>query len=147
MVELRTPDFAWSESNRGEARFRRGRFSLRIAADGSATGLIGGYRDWRELYARMAFNVAVEGPFLEIPYHANLIAVYYALARNADAMPDGVGRNSAISTAFRLTALPAFAVDPAHPLALAQPAPSQRILQERAQFVRAAASRAISPSP
>jgi hypothetical protein len=147
VAELRSPDFAWSESNRGEARFARGRLRLVIAADGSATALLGGYRDWRELYAGMAFNVALEGPFLEIPYHENLIALYYALGRNADAVPDASGRNSAISTAYRLTLLPAFAVDPPGPLVLAQAPPSQRIVQERAKFARAAASHAISPTP
>lgn len=147
VAQLRVPDFAWSESNRGAATFLRGRLSLKIADDGAATGLIGGYRDWRALYASMAFNVAVEGPFLEIPYHANLIAVYYALARNADAMPDARGRNSAISSAYRLAALPAFAVDPASPLTLVQPPPSTHIAQERADFAHAAAAHAIAPSP
>lgn len=147
VARLQAPDFAWSESNRGAATFLRGRLALRIAADGSATGLIGGYRDWRDLYARMAFNVAVEGPFLEIPYHENLIAIYYALARNADAVPDARGRNSAISTAYRLTALPAFAVDPAGPVTLVQATPSPHITQERAEFARAAAAHAIKPSP
>lgn len=147
VARLQVPDFAWSQSNRGAADFLRGRLRLRFAADGSATGLLGGYRDWRDLYARMAFNVAVEGPFLEIPYHQNLIAIYYALARNADAMPDAHGRNSAISGAWRLAALPAFAVDSVSPLAQAQPPPSPHIVQERADFARAAASRVIVPSP
>jgi hypothetical protein len=147
VADLQVPDFAWSESNRGAAHFLRGRLSLRIAADGSATALMGGYRDWRDLYARMAFNVAVEGPFVEIPYHENLIALYYALARNADAMPGPRGRNSAISTAYRLTALPAFAVDSAGSMAIAQAPPSQHIVRERAEFARAAASRAIGPNP
>jgi len=146
VADLKAPDFAWSESNRGEAHFLRGRLQLKLTADG-ATGLIGGYRDWRALYARLAFNVAVEGPFLEIPFHENLIAIYYALARNADAIPDAKGRNSAISTAYRLTALPAFAVDQPAPLAWVQPPPSQRILQERAAFARAAAGPSIMPSP
>ena len=147
VTQLHAPDFAWSESNRGAAIFLQGRLSLKMAADGSASGMIGGYRDWRDLYARMAFNVGVEGPFLEIPYHENLIALYYALARNADAMPDARGRNSAISTAYRLAALPAFAVDPASPMTLAQPPPSSHIVRERADFARAATSHAISPRP
>jgi hypothetical protein len=147
VARLKAPDFAWSESNRGEAVFLRGRLSLTIAPDGSATGLIGGYRDWRELYARTAFNVAVEGPFLEIPYHMDLIALYYALARNADADPDAKGRNRAISTAYRLAAVPAFAVDPPQPAMLPGTAPSSRVLRERALFRQAEASRKIMPSP
>jgi hypothetical protein len=147
VARLTAPDFAWSESNRGEAVFLRGRLSLTIAPDGSATGLIGGYRDWRTLYARTAFNVAVEGPFLEIPYHMNLIALYYALARNADADPDAQGRNRAISTAYRLVAVPAFAVDPPQPALLPGTAPSSRVLRERELFRQAEASHKIMPSP
>lgn len=147
VAHLKAPAFAWSESNRGEAEFLKGRLSLTIAPDGSASGLIGGYRDWRELYARMAFNVAIEGPFLEIPFHMNLIAAYYALERNADADPDAKGRNRAISTAYRLTAVPAFAVDPRHPAALPIAAPSSRILRERALFRQAEADHRIMPSP
>ena len=147
LAELKAPDFAWSESNRGEAIFRQGRLRLVLAPDGGATGLLGGWRDWRELYARLAFNVAIEGPFLEIPYRTNLIAVYYALARNADGDPDGRGRNRAISTAYRLTAVPAFAVDPASPVALIQPPPSARILSERAAFLNAVTTHRMAPSP
>lgn len=147
VAKLRAPDFAWSESNRGEAVFGRGRLALTIAPDGSATGLIGGYRDWRELYAHMAFNVAIEGPFLEIPFHQNSIGLYYALERNADADPDARGRNRRISTAYRLAALPAFAVDAAGALPAAPPPPSARILRERALFLTAAASARITPSP
>ncbi len=144
LAELKAPDFAWSQSNRGAVLFRQGRLSLRLAPDGGATGLVGGYRDWRELYARMAFNVAIEGPFLEIPYRENLIAIYYALARNADADPDARGRNRAISTAYRLRAVPAFAVSSHAPDAPPPEPPSRRIEQERADFARAAASRRIA---
>ncbi len=145
LAQLKAPDFAWSESNRGEAVFARGRLSLTLGDDGAATGLIGGYRDWRELYARLAFNVAIEGPFLELPNHTDLIAAYYALERNADADPDGRGRNRAISTTYRFSAIPAFAVEA--PAALAQTVPSSRIERERAVFRDAAASRRIGASP
>ena len=147
LAELKAPDFAWSESNRGEVVFRQGRLRLVLSADGGATILLGGWRDWRELYARLAFNVAIEGPFLEIPDRSNLIAAYYALQRNADADPDEQGRNRAISTAWRLTAIPAFAVDPAGPVAPAQSPPSARILAERAAFLNALASHRTAPSP
>jgi hypothetical protein len=147
VAHLKAPDFAWSESNRGEADFRKGRLRLAIAPDGSATGMIGGYRDWRDLYARMAFNVAIEGPFLEIPYHMDLIAAYYALERNADADPDAKGRNRAISAAYRLAAIPAFAIDPRQPALLPMVAPSSRVLRERALFRQAEASHRIMPSP
>jgi len=145
LAELKAPDFAWSESNRAEAVFRQGRLRLVFAPDGGATGLLGGWRDWRELYARLAFNVAVEGPFLEIPYRSNLIAAYYALQRNADGDPDARGRNRAISTAWRLSAVPAFAVDA--PASLSQPPPSARILAERAAFLKGAATHRTGASP
>jgi hypothetical protein len=147
LEELRVPAFAWSESNRGAVLFRRARLRLTLAPDGAASGLIGGYRDWRELYAATCFNVAMEGPDLELAYHQNQIAMYYALQRNADAFPDTQGRNTAISTAWRLAALPAFVVDPATPVSVSDPVPSLRIEQERQQFRAAQKSRQVSPSP
>jgi hypothetical protein len=74
---------------------------------------VGGYRDWRDVYNRDTFNVPSGGATRETYYHQNQISMYYALKRNADAMPDPkTGRNTAISAAFRFTAQPAFVVDP-----------------------------------
>jgi hypothetical protein len=44
------------------------------------------------------------------------VGLYYALKRNADGMPDPrTGRNTGISMAYRIKAVPAHVVDPATP--------------------------------
>src|SRR5262249_46252358 len=54
--ELRLPDFAWFQANAGEALYRKGRLRMTIGADGNVTGLLGGYRDWRDVYAKDTWN-------------------------------------------------------------------------------------------
>src|SRR5258707_14540264 len=74
--------------------------------------------------------------------------MYYALKRNADGMPDPkTGRNTAISTAFRFTAKPAFVVDPPVALALDQPPypGGDKAMIERKRFLQAITTRAIAP--
>ena len=118
---------------------KKGRVRLVMGKDGGLSGLVGGYRDWREVYARDTFNVPSGGATRETYYHQNQIAMYYALKRNADAMPDPkTGRNTAISTAFRFTAKPAFVVDPPVPLAVDQPPypGGDKAMTERKRFLR-----------
>jgi len=43
------------------------------------------------------------------------VSLYYALKRNADGMPDSTGRNTGISMAYRIKAVPAHVIDPAKP--------------------------------
>ena len=147
-ADVRLPEFSWGETRRGEALFRHGRIRLTLNKDGGLAGLIGGYRDWREVYGRDTFNVPSGGATRETYYHQNQIAMYYALKRNADALPDPkTGRNTAISSAFRFTARPAFVVDP--PVALAVDAPpypgGDRSVTERIRFLQATTTRAIAP--
>ena len=88
------------------------------------------------------------GATRETYYHQNQIAMYYALKRNADAMPDPkTGRYTAISTAFRFTAKPAFVVDPPRPLAVDQPPypGGDKAMTERKRFLEAITTRAIQP--
>lgn len=95
---------------------------LVLNKDGGLSGLVGGYRDWREVYGRDTFNVPSGGATRETYYHENQIAMYYALKRNADGIPDPkTGNNTAISAAFRFTAKPAFVVDPPVAIAVDQP--------------------------
>ena len=146
-ADVRLPAFSWGETNRGEVLFRRGRVRLVLNRD-SLSGLVGGYRDWREVYARDTFNVPSGGATRETYYHQNQIAMYYALKRNADALPDPkTGRNTAISAAFRFTARPAFVVDPPSPLAVDQPPypGGDKAMTERKRFLQATATRAIAP--
>ena len=53
---LHSPRIAWFYDQTGDANFTKGKLRLTIAPDGlSATGLIGGYRNWRDLYAENTF--------------------------------------------------------------------------------------------
>ena len=70
--------------------------------------------------------------------------MYYALKRNADAMPDKNGQNTAISAAFRFTAVPAYAVDPVTPARWMPPYPrGARTYLRRELFYKAQATKAI----
>jgi len=145
---VRMPEFSWGETRRGEALFRHGRIRLTLTRNGGLSGLVGGYRDWREVYGRDTFNVPSGGATRETYYHENQIAMYYALKRNADGIPDPkTGRNTAISAAFRLTARPAFVVDPPHPLTADQPPypGGDKAMTERKYFLQATSTRAIMP--
>ena len=116
------PAFSWGETNRGEVLFQKGRVRLILNTNGSLSGVVGGYRDWREVYGRDTFNVPSGGATRETYYHENQIGMYYALKRNADGIPDPkTGENTAISAAFRFTAKPAFVVDPPVPLRWTSP--------------------------
>ena len=90
-----------------------------------------------------------DGATRETYYHQNQIGMYYALKRNADAMPDKNGQNTAISAAFRLTAVPAFVVDPAKPAELNQPPypRGQRTVIRRQLFQQAQQTKAIAVEP
>ena len=112
---LHTPRIAWFYDQTGDAHFRDGRIRLAIAADGTAKGLLGGYRDWRDLYAENTF--AQDGGQQGIREHEDHVALYYALRRNADGLYDPKTRQYfGISTAYRITAMPAYVVDPQKPM-------------------------------
>ena len=148
-AELHMPAFAWGETNRGDALFHKGKLRLTIKADGSLEGLAGGYRDWRDIYMKDTFNSPSDGATRETYYHQNQIAMYYALKRNADAMPDGHGQNTAISAAFRFTAVPAYAVDPVTAAKVDEPPYPRgaRSYLRRDLFAKAQATRAIIAEP
>jgi len=146
--DLRVPAFAWYETNRGEVLFRKGRVRLTIQPDGSLSGLLGGYRDWRDIYAKDTFNVPSGGQSRETTYYQNQIGFYYSLKRNADGLPDPkTGQNTGISAAYRFLGRPAFVVDPVTPVAINQPVPDDKADRERAAFWQAVTTSAISPAP
>ncbi len=148
VAELRVPAFAWYESNRGEALFRKGRMRLVLEADGSLSGLLGGYRDWRDVYAKDTFNVPSGGQSRETTYYQNQIGFYYALKRNADGIPDPkTGQNTAISAAYRFLGRPAFVVDSVEPVVISQPVPDDKADRQRALFWQAVNTKAISAEP
>ena len=147
-ADVRMPLFSWGETNRGEALFQKGRVRLVLNRNGTLSGLVGGYRDWREVYGLDTFNVPSGGATRETYYHQNQIGMYYALKRNADGIPDPkTGENTAISAAFRFTAQPAFVVDPPVPLALNQPPypGGEKAMTERKRFLQATATGTIEP--
>jgi len=114
--QMHTPRIAWFYDQTGDADFHQGRLRLKIAADGqTATGLLGGYRSWHELYAENTF--AQNGGEQGVREHEDHVALYYALKRNADGMPDPkTGQNMGISTAYRIGMTSAFVVDPDKPM-------------------------------
>ena len=110
------PRIAWFYDQTGDADFHQGKIRLNIAPDGqTATGLIGGYRNWRDLYAENTF--AQDGGQQGIREHEDAVSLYYALRRNADGMHNPqTGKYDGISTAYRITMAPAFVVDPEKPM-------------------------------
>ena len=83
-------------------RFTGTRLWMRMAEDGSASGIIGGYQPWRDYF----HYLAIRG---EENAQVDLAGVYYAMRRLADGVPDPeTGENTAISAAYFLEAVPAF---------------------------------------
>jgi hypothetical protein len=111
VAELHAPRIAWFYDQTGDADFHQGRLRLTLAADGSsAKGLIGGYRNWVDLYSENTF--AQDGGQQGTREHEDAVSLYYALRRNADGMLNAkTGRNDGISSAYRLTMAQAFIVD------------------------------------
>ena len=109
---LHSPRIAWFYDQTGDANFSKGRIRLNMSADGLiATGLIAGYRDWRELSTENTF--AQDGAQQGIREHEDHVALYYALRRNADGMLNSkTGKHDGISSVYRIRAASAYVVDP-----------------------------------
>jgi len=100
MSDLRT-------TAKGALNLYRGKLRFELKADGTLHGLVAGYRPWIDHYEM--FNNSTR----ERIGRVNAPAAWYSLKRNADAMPDPkTGQNTAISTAYRIDALPAFVITP-----------------------------------
>jgi len=113
---LHSPRIAWFYDQTGDANFTKGKIRLNVTPDGqAATGLIGGYRNWRELYTENTF--AQDGGQQGIREHEDHVGLYYALRRNADGMfnPE-TGKNDGISSVYRIKAASAYVVDPDKPM-------------------------------
>jgi hypothetical protein len=113
--QLHAPRIGWFPDQMGDADFHKGKLKLTIDADGrNASGFVGGYRNWLDLLSENTF--AQTGAEQGIRDHEDAVGLYYALKRNADGMPDPrTGRNTGISMAYRIKAVPAHVVDPATP--------------------------------
>jgi len=85
------------------------RLRFEIKPDGALEGYLGGYRDWRTIYK----GWAGAGVIHEMVTHIQLPGLWYALERNADYKPDPqTGKNTAISMAYFVHAVPAFVITP-----------------------------------
>ena len=94
------PQIAWFYNRSRDAFFRDGKIRVTINYDdGSAMGLVGGYRDWRDLYAQNVF--AQDGGQQGVREHEDHIALYYALRRHADGMFNSkTGRYDGVSSVY-----------------------------------------------
>ena len=113
---LHSPRIAWFYDQTGDTNFTKGKIKLNIASDGlSGAGLIGGYRNWRDLYAENTF--AQDGGQQGIREHEDHVALYFALRRNADGMYNQkTGKYDGISSVYRIKFSSAFVVDPDKPM-------------------------------
>jgi hypothetical protein len=83
-------------------RFKQTHLRLQLNSDGTLSGLIGGYQPWLDYY----YYLAVRG---EDTAQVDVPGAYYALRRLADGLPDpATGKNTGISAAYYLEAVPAF---------------------------------------
>jgi len=148
---LHVPRIGWFPDQMGDADFHRGRLSLTIDWDGrSASGFVGGYRNWLDLLAENTF--AQTGAEQGIRDHEDAVGLYYALKRNADGMPDPkTGRNTGISMAYRIKAVPAHVVDPARPAEVRRlPADEERnrgFETVKAAMIKAVTTRIVQDVP
>jgi len=112
VAHLHSPRIAWFYDQTGDTNFSNGKVRLNIAPDGlSATGLLAGYRNWRDLYAENTF--AQDGGQQGTREHEDAVSLYYALRRNADGMLNPqTGKYDGISSVYRLRMSAAFVVDP-----------------------------------
>lgn len=92
-----------------ELDLRSARLRLELLPDGNLRGVVGGYwniEQYYDTYARQATRSGVFFVGFRCP------AMYDALQRRADAFPDpDTGHCTAISTAFRLSGIPAFVIE------------------------------------
>jgi hypothetical protein len=113
---LHSPRIAWFYDQTGDTNFSKGMIKLKLAPDGlSGTGLLGGYRNWHELYTENTF--AQDGGQQGIREHEDHVSLYYALRRNADGMyNEKTGKFDGISSVYRIKMASAYVVDPDKPM-------------------------------
>jgi hypothetical protein len=148
---LHAPRIAWFYDQTGDADFSKGRIRLKLSPDGlSGTGLIGGYRNWRDLYAENTF--AQDGGQQGIREHEDHVSLYYALRRNADGLyNEKTGKYDGISTAYRIRMAAAYVVDPDRAMdipKLAQEEGRKTVFEAiKAHTIRGAETRLVQPVP
>lgn len=86
------------------------RVRFEFKPDGTLEGMIGGYKPIKEAIDTW---VTTNPTGVELVSHVDLTAAWYAIKRHADARLDPqTGQNTAISTAIRYSAVPAFIIKP-----------------------------------
>jgi hypothetical protein len=117
-ADIHMPQIAWFYNQTRDAFFRQGKIRVIVNSDRTAAGLVGGYRDWRDLYAQNVY--AQSGGVQGVREHEDHVALYYALRRHADGMFNAKTRRyDGISSAYRMKLTPAFVVDPDREMAIA----------------------------
>jgi hypothetical protein len=117
LVETPESFFLRTHDNSVDQRYNqlnlyKARVRWQMNADGSMSGIVGGYRDFFETYIEKAWRPSYAGTN-EDTGNYNMIAWYHALRRNADGLPDPkTGKNRGISTVYRFSMTPAFVVTP-----------------------------------
>jgi hypothetical protein len=86
----------------------KAKLRIETKPDGTASALVGGYRPIEDYYKGWAGAGAIH----ELTTHVNMVGYWYALKKNADYSPQPQGERTAISTAYRLTLVPAFVTEP-----------------------------------
>jgi hypothetical protein len=116
VAELHSPRIAWFYDQTGDTNFSKGKIKLKLSPDGlSGTGLLGGYRNRRELYTENTF--AQDGGPQGIREHEDHVSLDYALRRNADGMyNEKTGKYDGISSVYRIKMASAYVVDPDKPM-------------------------------
>lgn len=114
--EIHMPQIAWFYNQTRDAFFRQGKIRLILnEGDSPSEGLVGGYRDWRDIYSQNTFSQ--DGGQQGVREHEDHVALYYALRRHADGMFNPrTRRYDGVSSAYRLKLMPAFVVDPDKPM-------------------------------
>ncbi len=88
----------------------KARVDLEMKPDGTLSGMLGGYRPWKDIYNGW---VEARGSVIEQLTWVELPGVWYSLKRNADYSPTGPGgEKTHISTAMRINAIPAYVMTP-----------------------------------
>src|SRR5688572_8520569 len=114
---IHMPQIAWFYNQTRDAHFRQGKIRVVPNSGGTAAGLVGGYREWRDLYSQNFFSQ--DAGQQAVREHEDPIALYHALRRHADGMFNAkTGRYDGISTAYRMKLVPAFVVDPDKPMGI-----------------------------
>ena len=108
------PRITWFCNSNRDAYFRQGKMRVVIGSIWRVR-LVGGYRDWRDLYAQNVFSQ--DGGQQGVREHEDHVALYYAMRRHADGMFNAKsGLYDGISTAYRMKLVPVFVVDPDKPM-------------------------------